>query len=994
MNNVRARLLTALVAILLLVQNVLAPGAYAQPAPGAGPASTTTPDQASNPRPQATTSTPVPFQQMSQAPSFGASALPRQSQSVSVTRHGRTGEVHPLQTVRTSDGREAVADRIIVGYQDNVSPSERQAVHAQAETRGLTVARTVQAVSATSDLVDVSGAASVEDAARIYRADPRVRFAQPDLVLKKAEVPNDPLIANQWGLNKISAPGAWDQTHGSSTAYIAMLDCGVFDEHAEAGSTGHEDLVGKVVLDANIVGSPLGTDDFCDHGTRTAGVAAAATNNFKGVAGTGYSAQMFNVKVLDDTGAGSESTVLTGIRYAADNGAKVINMSLGGPGNCSTAAQDAVDYAWSKGAVIVASAGNAGTSNLVEPASCNHVISVAATDQFDNRASFSTFGTWVTAAAPGVSILSSDTFGGYSAADGTSFSAPFVSGLASLLWATAWGTSNESVVARIKATADPIAGTGTLWQSGRINAAAAVQPPATLTVTPTTVANSGSVTASWTTVPAPATNDWIGLFRPGDSDLNYISFVWTSSCTNSAVGTTARASGSCPFTMSGLGGTFELRYFSHGTFIRLAKPATVTEAPFVPAVLNVSPTSVVGGNPVNAAFSNVTPAATNDWIGLFPLTAADSAYLDYEWTSSCTKTVGSTAQSAGTCSFPMPATAGSYELRLFRAGTFTKLATSATITVTAPPPPALSVSPTAAAGGNSVSASFSNVIPAATNDWIGLFQTGDADAAYLDYEWTSSCSKAQGATAVSSGTCAFPMPATSGSYELRLFRAGTFTKLATSATITVSGAPAPALSVSPTTIVGGNPVTASFSNVTPDATNDWIGLFHPGDADTAYSDYEWTSSCSKTQAATAVGSGTCAFPMPTTAGSYELRLFRAGTFTKLATSATITVTAPPPPALSVSSTSVAAGGAVSASFSNVPNPATNDWIGLFHTGDPDTGYMDYEWTSSCSKTQGSTGVSSGACSFPMPATPGTYELRLFSSGTFTRLASPQTITVN
>src|SRR5207302_2687318 len=134
------------------------------------------------------------------------------------------------------------------------------------------------------------------------------------------------------------------------------------------------------------------------------------------------------------------------------------------------------------------------------------------------------------------------------------------------------------------------------------------------------------------------------------------------------------------------------------------------------------------------------------------------------------------------------------------------------------------------------------------------------------------------------------------------------------------------------------------------------------------------------------------FSMPAAAGTYELRLFPNGAFTHMATSGSITVAVGAPPTLSVNTTSAKAGASVTASWGGVTGATTNDWIGVFHPGDADTAYLDFEYDSSCTKTPGSVSAA-GSCGFPMPATAGTYELRLFSNGGFTRLAVSGPITV-
>ena len=378
----------------------------------------------------------------------------------------------PLPVARTADGREAAPERIVVGFRSGVTAAEQEAVHRTVAAGGVAPNPTpVKRVSSDAQVIDVTGAASLEAAIAAYTADPRVRYAEPDYVMRTADAPNDASFAQQYGMAKINAPAAWDVTRGAATVKIAILDCGIAE--------GQPDLVGKVVARVDFTGSAYGADDRCNHGTHVAGIAAARTNNGVGVAGAGYATSLLNVKVLSDGGAGYDTQIAAGIRWAADNGANVINMSLGGAGACSQTFQDAIDYAWSKNVVVVAAAGNNGGAGPMQPADCARVVSVASTDASDAKSSFSNFGSWVTVAAPGSSIYSTlnpavNSGALYGTKSGTSMATPHVAGLAALVWATRFGTSAAAVVARITGSADAIAGTGSYWQYGRINAAAAV----------------------------------------------------------------------------------------------------------------------------------------------------------------------------------------------------------------------------------------------------------------------------------------------------------------------------------------------------------------------------------------------------------------------------------------------------------------------------------------------------------------------------------------
>jgi len=213
--------------------------------------------------------------------------------------------------------------------------------------------------------------------------------------------------------------------------------------------------------------------------------AAAAADNGIGVAGVAYGAGLMNVKVLADNGSGYTSWVASGIYWAADNGAKVINLSLGGS-TASKTLENAVNYAWSRGVVVVAAGGNNASSAKQYPAAYTNCIAVAATDQNDNKAYFSNFGSkWIDVAAPGANIYStlpnhSNRIGGtdYGYLSGTSMATPYVAGLAALVWSTGYGTTASNVRSRVVGAVDKTVSGNIYKKYGipRINAFKAVTP--------------------------------------------------------------------------------------------------------------------------------------------------------------------------------------------------------------------------------------------------------------------------------------------------------------------------------------------------------------------------------------------------------------------------------------------------------------------------------------------------------------------------------------
>lgn len=406
-----------------------------------------------------------------------------------------------------------VPGEVIVKFKDQVSLSSlSQSLGVQVQTvRELSGGELLLAADLGAQ--SVSGVPALVEA---LSARPDVLYAQPNYLYYPMAVPNDPNYRFQWHYPKIGLPAAWDLTTGTSSVVVAVLD---------TGSTAHPDLNGTFVGGYDFISSRTNARDNNGrdsnptdpgdaqrsyHGTHVAGTVAARSNNGVGVAGVCWNCKVLPVRVLGYSG-GSTADIIDGMRWSAGmsvsgvpanaNPAKVLNLSLGGSlgsGTCSVndvATQNAVNDVVARGVTVVVAAGNSNAdARNFTPASCNNVITVAATETRNYRAPYSNFGSTVEIAAPGgdtsidrnadgyvdgvlSTLLNSRGQYVYSFYQGTSMATPHVAGLVGLMLSRNPSLTPAQVLSKLQSTATPFV-SGACTQgcgAGVINAAAAVQ---------------------------------------------------------------------------------------------------------------------------------------------------------------------------------------------------------------------------------------------------------------------------------------------------------------------------------------------------------------------------------------------------------------------------------------------------------------------------------------------------------------------------------------
>ncbi|GIF20637.1 subtilisin family serine protease [Actinoplanes tereljensis] len=343
-----------------------------------------------------------------------------------------------------------------------------------------TAAATVRKLDADPDVKVLSSDASAElsavtvavpaadraDAVATLKADPNVAYVETNAVASADDVtPDDAFYARQWGLATSKTPAAWDVTTGDAVV-VAVVDTGV-NEVSE--------IAGRVLPGYDFVNDDSDPSDDAGHGTAVATVAAAAGNNGAAMVGVCWQCRILPVKVLGADGTGTYDNIAKGITYAVDNGADVINLSLGGA-ESSQLLDSAVQYAYAHNVVVVASAGNDSKTTRTYPAASIPAIAVAGSTQGDGRYSWSNYNAtadqWVDLAAPGSNIAQSASGGNFTMFEGTSSAAPLVAGAAGLVLSAKPDATADQVRDALENSGDSI---GTWVAKGRLNVGRAVQ---------------------------------------------------------------------------------------------------------------------------------------------------------------------------------------------------------------------------------------------------------------------------------------------------------------------------------------------------------------------------------------------------------------------------------------------------------------------------------------------------------------------------------------
>ncbi|SDR10566.1 S8 family serine peptidase [Natronobacterium texcoconense] len=362
-------------------------------------------------------------------------------------------------------------DELLVGFDDSVSnlqataepkiPSSAEIVH-ENETLGYV------AVEFPSNAAD----RAKENFKKNVLGDRDIAYVEENATVEAFYTPDDPLYGNQYAPQQVNCEGAWETTLGDPGVTISIIDQGIqYDHENLAGNM--DDSVSNYGYDfAGNSSDPYPATASEDHGTHVGGIAAGGTDNGTGHAGIS-DCSMLSARALDASGGGSLSDIADAIQWSADQGAEIINMSLGGGGYSSTMA-NACQYAYDQGSLLVAAAGNDYGGSVSYPAAYDTVMAVSSLDENENLSNFSNLGPEIELAAPGSNVLSAVNWGDYDSYSGTSMASPVAAGVAGLALSAHSGLSNEQLRSHLQNTAVDIGLSDDAQGYGRVDADGAV----------------------------------------------------------------------------------------------------------------------------------------------------------------------------------------------------------------------------------------------------------------------------------------------------------------------------------------------------------------------------------------------------------------------------------------------------------------------------------------------------------------------------------------
>ena len=890
-------------------------------------------------------------------------------------RAGRDGHVRVIVQLRVATGRHVPEGNLgnvaSVLAQRNAIASAASQLVLRLPADGSRLIRRFQSVPLLALDVAAGGLAALENA-------PEVASVSADEIARPVLADSVPLVQGDQ---------VWASGYDGTGTMIAVLDTGVDSAHPFlAGKVTEEACYSSTVAGVSQTFCPNGQDQQvgpgaavpcpvgdCFHGTHVAGIAAGNGSNagvtFSGVAkGAQLMAVQVFSEVIDPTQcpngaapcAGAfTSDIVAGLEHvyllASQHNFASVNLSIGGAlfsAPCDDQPyKPSIDNLRSVGIATVAASGNQYSGNSISaPACISSAVSVGATTKSDQIALFSDIASFLSLVAPGDSITSSVPGGGFASYSGTSMASPHVAGAWGIMKQVVPGASVSSVLGALRQTGLPVVDNRFLIGSGltmpriRIFQALATlttltnpMPTATALSPARATAGTGPLSLTITGVGFDAFSivQWNGAPKP-TTVVN--AHTLTAAISAPDLQTPGVAQVSVVNPAPGGGSSTSL------TFTINSPPSLV-----------ISTATVAPGGSETVTL-NAGYGGAQDWIALAAVGAANTSYLQWTYVGS-----GVTTR---TWSVTMPSTPGKYEFRLFLNGGYSLAATSPSVNVDTslnPTPTLTSLSPAQASAGGSaftLTVTGSGFVSSSIVQWNGANRP------------TTFVSSTQLQAAIAAADIA-----TAGTVQVTI---QTPTPGGgTSSPVSFSIAAAPALSVNATKVTGGATVTVTLTGGLGGST-DWLALAATTAPNTSYAQYTYVGASVTTR--------TWTVTMPTTAGTYEFRLFLNNGYTRAATSPTVTVQsgATTSPTLTVNTTTAAPGAAVTVTLTGSSGGST-DWLALAATTAPNTSYVQFTYVGA--------GVTTRSWTVTMPATAGTYEFRLFLNNGYTRAATSPTVTV-